>query len=239
MGQSATDWDAPVTKTTGGLLVFRRTHPMMLKRSLSVAQQARLAKAICCQCNRCTQLCPRHAMGLPVEPHKAMRAIATGNSVLLGNAAGVLACSGCGLCTHFACEMGLTPSVVMTMLKQELGKAGVKPVPEENIRAEAWITVKEVPVGRLISRMGLSAFDRAAPLSERTVAPRTVTLPLRQHVGRPAEPVVKAGDRVRKGQLIAAIPAGALGAALHASIDGTVRSVDAQNIVIMRELAGG
>ncbi|MDD3214929.1 MAG: 4Fe-4S dicluster domain-containing protein [Eubacteriales bacterium] len=235
MGQTAEDWDAPITKTTGGLLVFKRSHPMMLKRSINAMQQARLARAICCQCNRCTQLCPRHAMGLPVEPHKAMRAISTGNAELLGNAAGVLACSSCGLCTNFACEMGLTPSVVMTMLKQELGKAGVRPVPEEHIEPEPWIAMKEVPVRRLTARMGLTAFDRPAPLSGKTVSPRQVTLPLRQHVGKPAEPVVKPGDRVRKGQLIAAIPEKALGAALHASIDGVVKSVDAQTIVITNE----
>ena len=109
MGSLAENWEDPVTKTTGGLLVLKRSHPQIRMRQITMEQQARLARAICCQCNRCTQLCPRHAMGLPVEPHKAMRAISTGNAELLGNAAGVLACSSCGLCTNFACEMGLTP----------------------------------------------------------------------------------------------------------------------------------
>ena len=183
MGNLTERWDDPVTKTTGGLLVLKRTHPQVRLRKITMEEQARLARAICCQCNRCTQLCPRHAMGLPVEPHKAMRAISTGNATLLGNAAGVLACSSCGLCTNFACEMGLTPSVVMTMLKAELGKAGVKPVPETDIAPEPWIALKAVPVKRLIARMHLSAFDRPAPESDKTVAPRRVTLPLRQHVG--------------------------------------------------------
>ena len=39
---------------------------------------------------------------------------------------------------------------------------------------------------------------------------------LRQHVGAPCEPVVKAGDRVEKGTLIAA-PAG-LGANIFSSV---------------------
>ena len=232
MGNLTERWDDPVTKTTGGLLVLKRTHPQVRLRKITMEEQARLARAICCQCNRCTQLCPRHAMGLPVEPHKAMRAISTGNAALLGNAAGVLACSSCGLCTNFACEMGLTPSVVMTMLKAELGKAGVKPVPETDIAPEPWIALKAVPVKRLIARMHLSAFDRPAPESDKTVAPRRVTLPLRQHVGKPSEPVVKPGDRVQKGQLIARIPDKALGAALHASIAGTVAEVNEHAIVL-------
>jgi Na+-translocating ferredoxin:NAD+ oxidoreductase RnfC subunit len=161
-----------------------------------------------------------------------MRAISTGNALLLGNASGVLACSGCGLCTNFACEIGLAPSVVMAALKQELSKAGIKPVPEETIVPEPWIAVKSVPAKRLIARMNLTAFDRPAPWSDRTVHPKRVKLPLRQHVGRASEPVVKPGDRVTKGQLIARIPGGALGAMLHASINGVVTEVNDQMIVL-------
>ena len=84
MGNLVEDWDAPVTKTTGGLIALKRTHPQIRLRMISMEQQAHLARAICCQCNRCTQMCPRHALGLPVEPHKAMRAISTGNAQLLG-----------------------------------------------------------------------------------------------------------------------------------------------------------
>lgn len=235
MGSLAENWDDPVTKTTGGLLVLKRSHAQIRMRQITMEQQARLARAICCQCNRCTQLCPRHAMGLPVEPHKAMRAISTGNAELLGSAAGVLACSSCGLCTNFACEMGLTPSVVMTMLKQELGKAGIRPVPEEYITPDPWLVAKEVPVSRLIARMHLSDFDRPAPLSDKTVMPKSVRIPLKQHVGRPAEPVVNVGDRVSKGQLIGRIPEKALGAAVHASLSGRVTEVDGQNIVLAGE----
>lgn len=235
MGDLAEDWDAPVTKTTGGLIALKRTHQQIRIRTITVEQQARLARAICCQCNRCTQMCPRHAMGLPVEPHKAMRAISTGNAQLLGDAAGVLACSSCGLCTNFACEMGLTPSVVMTMLKQELGKAGVRPVPEAEILPEPWLELKSVPVKRLIARMNLTAFDRPAPWSGKTIAPKRVQLPLRQHAGKPSEPVVRPGDRVQKGQLIARIPEGALGAMLHASMDGRVAEVDDRMIVLSGE----
>lgn len=234
MGTLAEDWDEPVTKVTGGLLVLPRTHPLILRRSRSLEQQAKLTRAICCQCDRCTQLCPRHALGLPVEPHKAMRAMATGNAMLLGGAAGVLACSSCGLCTNFACEMGLTPSEVMSLLKNELGKAGVRPVPEEDIRPDPWIAMKAVPVHRLIARMQLSAYDRPAPYSGKTLWPDTVRLMLRQHVGKPAEPVVRPGDTVTKGQLVARIPDNALGAAVHASIEGRVAEVNEQYIVLRR-----
>ena len=44
--------------------------------------------------------------------------------------------------------------------------------------------------------------------------------------GPPAEPTVRAGERVRVGDLVAQPAEGQLGARIHASIDGTVRSVE-------------
>ena len=69
------DWDAPVTKTTGGLLLLKRTHLLIARRTQSPERLLKIARAVCCQCSQCTQMCPRNALGLHVEPHKAMRAI--------------------------------------------------------------------------------------------------------------------------------------------------------------------
>ena len=52
-----------------------------------------------------------------------------------------------------------------------------------------------------------------------------VRIPLKQHTGAPAVPVVKVADEVKAGQLIAEIPSGALGAMVHASISGTVTAI--------------
>lgn len=50
-------------------------------------------------------------------------------------------------------------------------------------------------------------------------------LPLSQHIGAPSKPVVKVGDRVRRGQLIAE-PAGFVSTALHAPVTGDVSAVE-------------
>ena len=62
-------------------------------------------------------------------------------------------------------------------------------------------------------------------------AVKEVTIPLKQHLGAPAVSVVKAGDRVKKGDLIGEIPENVLGARVHASIDGVVASVG-ESVVI-------
>jgi electron transport complex protein RnfC len=54
--------------------------------------------------------------------------------------------------------------------------------------------------------------------------PRRLVLPLKQHIGLPAEPVVAAGDKVLKGQLIAK-SADSVSAPVHASSSGTVVAI--------------
>jgi Na+-translocating ferredoxin:NAD+ oxidoreductase subunit C len=65
-----------------------------------------------------------------------------------------------------------------------------------------------------------TAGPASVPISEVPVPPRLV-LPLSQHVGQPAEPVVAIGERVLKGQPIAR-PSGYIAAKVHASSSGTV-----------------
>lgn len=55
--------------------------------------------------------------------------------------------------------------------------------------------------------------------------PEQMVLPLDQHVGAAATPVVAPGDRVLRGQLIAR-QSGAIGAAVHASTSGTVVAIE-------------
>ena len=232
MGRLEENWEAPITKTTGGLLLLKRSHPLIVRRTQSPERLLKVARAVCCQCSQCTQMCPRNAMGLNVQPHKAMRALITGNGTLLGDPKAILGCSSCGVCTNYACHMGLVPSEVMALYKAALGKAGIRPEPEAQITPDPFIVHKRVPVRRLIARMGLSAYDVPAPYTETSYRPGAVTLPLRQHVGKPSVPVVRVGDRVRAGDLVAEIPEKALGARIHASIDGIVTAVDANAIQI-------
>ena len=62
--------DIPVTKTTGGLLAIPKDHPLLERKSPKLNLQ--LIMSVCCQCSMCTQMCPRNALGLNVQPHKAI-----------------------------------------------------------------------------------------------------------------------------------------------------------------------
>ena len=77
-----------------------------------------------------------------------------------------------------------------------------------------------------MERLQVARYDTHPPFCEDEIAVTKVTIPLQQHIGKPALAVVKTGDRVRKGDLVGEIPEGALGARIHASIDGIVTAVN-------------
>ena len=59
----------------------------------------------------------------------------------------------------------------------------------------------------------------------RMPVPKTVVLPMNMHIGAPAKPVVKVGDTVGVGQLIAEA-GGFISSPVHASVSGTVKKID-------------
>lgn len=87
---------------------------------------------------------------------------------------------------------------VSTISIRTFGAGGIHPDPH-----------KEATVGRPIETLPI---------------PSEVRLPLSQHLGPPAVPVVKKGDIVRRGQKIAEAAEG--GVPLHATISGKVKPID-------------
>ena len=67
------------------------------------------------------------------------------------------------------------------------------------------------------------AVNSGNPIRELPAPPR-VTIPLQQHIGAPAKPLVKKGDRVLMGQVIGEA-GGFVSAPVHSSVSGTVVSV--------------
>ncbi len=79
--------------------------------------------------------------------------------------------------------------------------------------------------GYLFNGLGLKEKQGARDLTiEVMPAPKTVYIPFSQHKGKPAVPVVKAGDYVKIGTLIGK-PAEGLSSSIHSSISGRVVSL--------------
>jgi len=59
---------------------------------------------------------------------------------------------------------------------------------------------------------------------KRAALPKTVRLPLHQHIGAPANPVVELGQHVKTGQLVAE-PGGYVSAGVHSSVSGRITAI--------------
>src|SRR5699024_9781055 len=67
-------------------------------------------------------------------------------------------------------------------------------------------------------------FSKDQPI-QRLLPEGELVYPLSQHIGAPANPLVKKGDRVLKGQVIAAA-GGYVSAPVHASVSGIVKGLE-------------
>ena len=76
----------------------------------------------------------------------------------------------------------------------------------------------------MAARLDLARYDKPAPFEDTTPVTKLVKIPMSQHIGAPATPVVSVGDQVAKGQLIGE-PKDGLSVAIHCSIDGVVQKV--------------
>ena len=234
MGRVLTNNDEPVTKTTSGIIVLPSGHTVVQGKQKSLEQMRRIAKSACTQCSRCTDLCPRYLIGHSIQPHKIMRHLAYTPGMMGDILEDALICCECGVCEKFACPMMLSPREINAAIKQKLLSQGVKrDVPRKTYQVSTFKETRKIPLKRLMQRLDVSQYDLPLPFYENEIRVNEVSIPLQQHIGKPAVPVVKTGDRVEKGNLIGEIPENLLGARVHASIDGVVTSVG-DSIVIKR-----
>lgn len=218
-----------ITKTTSGILVLPGLNASADK-SIELRGIFSRAKAACIQCSLCTQMCPRHLLGHPLEPHKIMRRLAYSQGVdavlddpVIRSAA---LCSECGLCEVYACPMQLSPRRVNAYIKRRLAQEKIRyPQGQESTVPSTERSMRKAPTLRVAARAGVYELAHAKTVKFLEVSADKVRLPLKQSIGAPSRPVVSVGDTVSEGQLIAAIPDGALGSALHASIAGRVTEV--------------
>ena len=219
-----------VEKTTSGIIVIPDSGNFDAALSeLPVARILSRAKSACIQCRFCTDLCPRYLIGHRLRPHMVMRQMSaldlSGKETLESVPEGIideaLICCECGMCEAYACPMGLSPRQVNKYVKSEF--PGRRPSPQPGpFAASSMRGYRKVAPSRIMARMGLERLYAKKPEGFMEVGSDTVRIPVKQHIGAPAVPVVAVGDRVRAGQLIARLAEGRPSANVHASISGVV-----------------
>lgn len=231
MGKLGFNLDLPITKTTAGLVVLPIEHTLVQRKSQPEKSMHRIGKSACDQCSYCTELCPRYVLGYDVQPHKVMRSLGfTQTGEAIWNQYASLCCS-CGLCTLYACPESLFPKEACDKSKRDMKEQGIKWTGKMEVEPHPMYEGRRTPLKQLVKRLGVTGYDHPSEFGTNGHQVEKIEIPLVQHVGEPAVPVVRIGESVKKGQCIGDIPNGKLGARVHASIDGVVRSIG-ESIVI-------
>lgn len=233
MGNFGNDYQ-PVTKTTNAVIVLPEDHTLVYRKTTRFGNAAARAASSCCQCQTCTDLCPRHALGHPIQPHLFMRASANRDFRSVEPFLNTMFCSSCGLCEMYSCPQGLSPRSMMAEYKAGLRKAGVKAPAVEAAAVSGAREYRRVPEERLLARLGLSNYDKEAVLDDRIRPAKEVKLLMSQHIGAPARPAVEPGAKVMPGDMVGAAAEG-LSVSVHAPIAGTVTEVNGQYVVVTAE----
>ncbi len=234
MGNVINPKRAFVTKTTKSLLVIDNSTLCIRLKTQKLSDALHRSSGNCCGCRMCTDMCPRYLMGYPIEPHKIVQRLsaqASDTKTFLG----AFYCSNCGVCQTVACPQNISPNRLFQRVKAELLKNGVKAQPMETATPKEVRAYRKVPTKRLINRLGIRKYDRDEFQTVQIPLPSEVTLATRQHIGAPCEVIVKEGERVKEGQLIAKAKENALGTNLHSSVNGVIKTVTDAGITITVE----
>lgn len=232
MGFLGNDQDV-VTKTTNAIILLPKNHPVVLRKRTKTIVDLKRAMAACCQCNYCTDLCPRHLLGHPINPAEFMRGVSNEDHHNVTPYLDIKYCSGCGVCEAYACQQGLSPRNLINSVKNRFKAAGViypnfegEAVPVEDRQ------LRQIPLPRLRARLALDRYNNPAPIYVDPINAKEVVIKLNQHIGVPAKPIVKVNDYVKEGDKIASAVSESLSVDIHASIAGTVIEVTDGHITI-------
>jgi Na+-translocating ferredoxin:NAD+ oxidoreductase RnfC subunit len=234
MGTLSFDLDDVVTRTTAGLILLPRQHDLITRKERPAWAMDRIGRSACDQCSYCTELCPRYLLGYDVQPHKVMRSL---GFTLAGasnwNQWAELCCA-CGICTLYACPEALYPKEACDNAKASLRSEGITVKQDKPVVVHPMKEYRRVPLSMLRKRLGLDTWERDTPFRDAEPEPKKVRVKLKQHAGVPVTPAVRVGDAVRRGQPLGRTGDRELGAAIHASVDGTVRDITKDAIEIWR-----
>lgn len=226
MGSIVEDLEQGIAKTTSGVIALPEDHFIVRMRRTSISRMIKKSKAACCQCFRCTDLCPRNLIGHALFPHMTMRTIDYNQSEPSQHITSAFLCSQCGVCELVACDfMQLSPRKVYAEYKKLLTARGIKnPHHRSEINIIPELEYRKVSMPTIIKKLGISQYVKSTPsVGYRTVD--RVRVPLNRHTGVPAMPTVTPGQKVHMGDVIAASPVDKTGTIYHASIAGTITEI--------------
>lgn len=233
MGKIVDNWSHGIGKTTSGVLALPEDHFIVRMARRTLPQMIKLSKSACCQCFRCSDLCPRNLIGHAIYPHHTMRSVDYNQADPASAITSAFLCSQCGMCELVACDsMLLSPRKIFAAYRKELVARGIKnPHSRSQLTANSQFEFRKIAIPTLLKKIDLEKYDIKFSVAAKPTV-KMVRIPLTNHAGSPALPCIQLGQKVKMCDIIAAPAEGKMGAVYHASISGTVTDINANMIEI-------
>ena len=230
MGKIVNHLIAEVGKTTKALLVLPKNTRAVESKLINQKAAVTRAETACCQCTRCTDLCPRALLGYPLEPHKMVRTAMGVAKVMPEMVLSATLCCGCGICENLACNQGISPRAVINNYKALLAKNKMRYVSEYDVLPKEERDFRMIPTEKWARDLGVNRFDKVAVWGGELRDFDRVELALGRYIGIPSVPAVRDGAIVHVGDIVASASAG-LSVPQHASMHGRVTVTDKKIII--------
>ena len=233
MGKLINPETAVITKTTKAILILPDETQAIASKKINEKMAVSRAETACCQCTRCTDLCPRNLLGYPLEPHKMVRTAMGAAEVKPIMVLSATLCCGCGVCESLACSQGISPRAVIANYKAVLAKNKMRFNQEVSSSVSEAREYRMIPSEKWAATLGVRKFDTVADFGGEISDFSRVEIPLSRHIGIPSVPAVEDGEIVSRGQIIASAQDG-LSLPQHASISGRVTLGNGKIIIDVR-----
>jgi len=226
MGKIIENHQQGISKTTSGVIALPPDHFVVEMNKKPLRQMIKQSKSACCQCFRCSDLCPRNLIGHKLYPHMTMRTIDYNQSDPTEHITSAFLCSQCGLCELVACDfMFLSPRKIYAAYRKELEAKGIKnPHIRKGFNVTSQYENVKVSIPTVKKKLGLTHYAEQLPFNGLQSVGH-VRIPVNRHAGAPAKPAVHLKQKVKMCDVIAASPSDKMGSVYHASIAGHVTEI--------------
>ena len=220
-----------IDKSTDAIIILPEDHQVVYNKKANSSIELKRAASSCCNCMRCTDLCPRHLLGHPVDPYAFIRAASYKDMNNLDTFLNTMFCSSCGLCEMYSCIQGISPRLLLTEYKNGLKENGIVDFKASVSEVDNERKYRKISIKRLTSRLGLTRYDRVTKFKEFNLSGEDIRISLNDNSKYPADILVKENDSVTNGQLLAKYDKEDL-LPIYSGVDGIVTEVTEGYILI-------
>ena len=192
-----------IDNTTDAIIILPEDHQVICKKKTNSSIELKRAFSSCCNCMRCTELCPMNLLGHPVDPHGFIVAASIENMDNTDKFLNTMFCSSCGLCEMYSCVQGISLKHILTDYKKGLLENGITIHHTDSNAVNDDRKYRKISLKRLTSHLALSRYDKLTSLKEISWSDNNVKISLIENKDCPAKAIVKLNDLVTEGQMVA------------------------------------